>query len=220
MALAWFRHLYAEIVPDQKVETWLSRHSVNSGCVYDFPLESSFFGASKGDVVTSRMMLNTVVRRNGSAVFIFVISRTVMVQGAVSASKAVIHELEPDPLAIIQTGDIARMGPSKGVVVVEVVTEDVSSRMRRELFAFEMLNNCVNKTPLARLPEDGHSRHLKCVFEPVEKIADGGGRGLFWLASSFFPIPNRECKGWNLAESPYSVNSVTDIFDRIVAIDV
>ena len=126
------------------------------------------------------MVLNTEVRRTGSAVFIFVITKTVMVQGAEPEKLAVIHELEPDPLAIIRTGDIARIRPSKGVV--EVVTEEVSSRVRRGLFAFEMLNNCVNKTPLGRFRQDIHNRQLKCVFKPLKMIVNDGGRGLFWSA--------------------------------------
>ena len=41
-----------------------------------------------------------------------------MVQGAVLANVALMHELEPDPLASIQTGDTVRMRPAKGVVEV------------------------------------------------------------------------------------------------------
>ena len=41
-----------------------------------------------------------------------------MVQGAVLANVALMHELEPDPLANIRTGDTVRMRPSEGVVEV------------------------------------------------------------------------------------------------------
>lgn len=41
-----------------------------------------------------------------------------MVQGAVLANVALMHELEPDPLATIRSGDSVRMHPSEGVVEV------------------------------------------------------------------------------------------------------
>ena len=41
-----------------------------------------------------------------------------MVQGAVLANVALMHELEPDPLATIRTGDSVRMRPAEGVVKV------------------------------------------------------------------------------------------------------
>ncbi|MCE2439438.1 MAG: hypothetical protein J4F39_08430 [Candidatus Latescibacteria bacterium] len=41
-----------------------------------------------------------------------------MAHGAVLANVALMHELEPDPLATIRTGDTVRMRPSEGVVVV------------------------------------------------------------------------------------------------------
>ena len=40
------------------------------------------------------------------------------VQGAVLANVALMHELEPDPLATIRTGDTVRMRPAAGVVEV------------------------------------------------------------------------------------------------------
>ena len=53
--------------------------------------------------------------------FIFGRTNPVMVQGAVLANVALVHELEPDPLATIRTGDTVRMRPAEGVV--EVVRE-------------------------------------------------------------------------------------------------
>ena len=72
------------------------------------------FRTSKGGVATSWMMLDMVARGTCPAGFIFGSTNPVMVQGAVLANVALMHELEPDPLATIRTGDIVRMRPSEG----------------------------------------------------------------------------------------------------------
>ena len=41
-----------------------------------------------------------------------------MVQGAVLANVALMHELETDPFVIIRAGDTVRMRPAEGVVEV------------------------------------------------------------------------------------------------------
>ena len=76
------------------------------------------FRTSKGGVATSWMMLDMVARGTCPAGFIFGRTNPVMVQGAVLANVALMHELEPDPLATIRTGDTVRMRPAEGVVEV------------------------------------------------------------------------------------------------------
>ena len=76
------------------------------------------FRTSKGGVATSWMMLDMVERGTCPAGFIFGRTNPVMVQGAVLARVALMHELEPDPLQAIQTGDYVRMDPARGVVEV------------------------------------------------------------------------------------------------------
>ncbi len=76
------------------------------------------FRTSKGGVATSWMMLDMVVRGTCPAGFIFGRTNPVMVQGAVLANVALMDELEPDPLAVIRTGDYVRMEPEAGVVEV------------------------------------------------------------------------------------------------------
>ena len=66
----------------------------------------------------SWMMLDMVERGTCPAGFIFGRTDPVMVQGAVLANVALMHELEPDPLATIRTGDTVRMRPADGVVEV------------------------------------------------------------------------------------------------------
>lgn len=76
------------------------------------------FRTSKGGVATSWMMLDMVERGTCPAGFIFGRTNPVMVQGAVLANVALMHELEPDPLATIRNGDTVRMRPAEGVVEV------------------------------------------------------------------------------------------------------
>lgn len=76
------------------------------------------FRTSKGGVATSWMMLDMVERKTCPAGFIFGRTNPVMVQGAVLADVALMHGLEPDPLAAIRTGDYVRMRPAEGVVEV------------------------------------------------------------------------------------------------------
>ena len=79
------------------------------------------FRTSKGGVAASWMTLDMVERGTCPAGLIFGRTNPVMVQGAVLANVALMHELQPDPLATIRTGDTVRMRPAEGVV--EVVRE-------------------------------------------------------------------------------------------------
>ena len=76
------------------------------------------FGKSKGGVATSWMMLDMVQRETCPAGFLFGRTNPVMVQGAVFAEVALMHELEPDPLEAIRTGDYVKMIPAEGIVEV------------------------------------------------------------------------------------------------------
>lgn len=66
----------------------------------------------------SWMMLDMVARGTCPAGFIVGRTNPVMVQGAVLANLALMHELDPDPFATIQSGDAVRMRPAEGVVEV------------------------------------------------------------------------------------------------------
>ena len=59
-----------------------------------------------------------VERGTCPAGFIFGHTNPVMIQGALLANVALMHELEPDPLTTIRTGDSVRMCPAEGVVKV------------------------------------------------------------------------------------------------------
>jgi predicted aconitase with swiveling domain len=76
------------------------------------------FRTTKGGVATSWMMLDMVERGTCPAGFIFGRTNPVMVQGAVLANVALMHELDPDPVEVIQTGDYVKMIPGEGIVEV------------------------------------------------------------------------------------------------------
>ncbi len=76
------------------------------------------FRTSKGGVATSWMMLDMVRRGTCPAGFIFGRTNPVMVQGAVLAGVALMHDLDPDPLSVIQMGDQVKMIPEDGIVEV------------------------------------------------------------------------------------------------------
>ena len=95
----------------------ISRES-HALCGQSIAGEIVVFRASKGGVATSWMMLDMVERGTCPAGFIFGRTNPVMVQGAVLANVALMHELEPDPLATIRSGDTVRMRPADAVVEV------------------------------------------------------------------------------------------------------
>jgi predicted aconitase with swiveling domain len=76
------------------------------------------FRTAKGGVATSWMMLDMVERGTCPAGFIFSRTNPVMVQGAALAQVALMHELSPDPLEAIRSGDYVRMDPQAGIVEV------------------------------------------------------------------------------------------------------
>jgi len=76
------------------------------------------FRTAKGGVATSWMMLDMVERGTCPAGFIFSRTNPVMVQGAALAQVALMHELSPDPLEAIRSGDYVRMDPRAGIVEV------------------------------------------------------------------------------------------------------
>ena len=80
------------------------------------------FKTSKGGVATAWMMLDMVERGTCPAGFIFGRTNPVMVQGAVWANVALMHDLDPDPVQTIRTGDYVKMIPEKGIVEVTRVS--------------------------------------------------------------------------------------------------
>ena len=76
------------------------------------------FKTSKGGVATSWMMLDMVERGTCPAGFIFGRTNPVMVQGAVLANVALMHDLDLDPVQTIRTGDYVKMIPEEGIVEV------------------------------------------------------------------------------------------------------
>lgn len=80
------------------------------------------FKTSKGGVATSWMMLDMVERGTCPAGFIFGRTNPVMVQGAVLANVALMHDLDLDPVQTIRTGDYVKMIPEEGIVEVTRVS--------------------------------------------------------------------------------------------------
>ncbi len=74
--------------------------------------------AAKGGVAAGWAFLD--LRQRGIAPKALIVSATnpVLVQGCVLAGIAVMHALEPDPVAELKTGDRAKMDPKAGTVTV------------------------------------------------------------------------------------------------------
>ncbi len=75
---------------------------------------------AKGGVATAWALLD--MRRRGTAPKAILFGRTnpIMVQGAALADVAMLHRLDPDPVAAIRTGDRLRVDPAAGTVEVLV----------------------------------------------------------------------------------------------------
>lgn len=74
---------------------------------------------AKGGIATSWMLLDMRARQKAPLAILFRTTNPVMVQGAVLAGIAMMHRLEPDPVAAIQTGDWVRVDPGAGLVLVK-----------------------------------------------------------------------------------------------------
>jgi predicted aconitase with swiveling domain len=73
---------------------------------------------AKGGIATSWMLLDMVSRGMAPRGLVFQSTNPVMVQGAVLAGIALVHRLEPDPVATIRTGDIIRVDPPNGTITI------------------------------------------------------------------------------------------------------
>jgi predicted aconitase with swiveling domain len=75
--------------------------------------------SAKGGTATGWRLLDLVSRGTAPSALIFRRTNPVMVQGAVLAGIAIMHRLEPDPLEVVETGDLLRLLPAEGRVEVE-----------------------------------------------------------------------------------------------------
>lgn len=73
---------------------------------------------AKGGIATSWMLLDMVQRGTAPLAILFQTTNPVMVQGAVLAGVAMLHRLDPDPVATIRTGDRIRVDPAAGTVEI------------------------------------------------------------------------------------------------------
>ncbi|MHB1414342.1 MAG: aconitase X swivel domain-containing protein [Chloroflexota bacterium] len=76
------------------------------------------FNSAKGGVTTAWALHDMKVRGVGPVGLIFRATNPIMVQGAVLGGIAVMDRLEPDPLGVIETGDLVRLHPREGTVEV------------------------------------------------------------------------------------------------------
>lgn len=76
------------------------------------------FDFSKGGVATSWRLLDLVERGTAPAGLIFNVINPVMVQAAVLANIPIVHQLDPNPLSVINSGDWIRVFPAEGRVEV------------------------------------------------------------------------------------------------------
>jgi predicted aconitase with swiveling domain len=74
---------------------------------------------AKGGTATGWRLLDLVSRGTAPSALIFRRTNPVMVQGAVLASIAIMHLLEPDPVEVLATGDRLHLVPAEGRVEVE-----------------------------------------------------------------------------------------------------
>ena len=75
--------------------------------------------SAKGGTATGWRLLDLVARGTAPSALIFRRTNPVMVQGAVLASIPIMHRLEPDPLEVVQTGDLLHLLPAEGRVEVD-----------------------------------------------------------------------------------------------------
>lgn len=76
------------------------------------------FSAAKGGIATSWALLDLKARGLAPAALLFRRTNPVMVQGAVLADVPLLHELAPDPVTALRTGDWVRIVPEAGRVEV------------------------------------------------------------------------------------------------------
>lgn len=76
------------------------------------------FPTAKGGVATAWALLEMKTRGVAPKGLIFTRTNPIMVQGAVLAAIALVHELDQDPVRAIQTGDWLRLDPGRGTVHV------------------------------------------------------------------------------------------------------
>lgn len=76
------------------------------------------FNTAKGGVATAWALLDMQARGIAPAALIFRLTNPIMVQGAVLAGIALMDRLEPDPLALLQTGDLVQVDPPSGTVTI------------------------------------------------------------------------------------------------------
>jgi predicted aconitase with swiveling domain len=75
-----------------------------------------YFPAVQGGVAAGWAFLAIAHRGPAPAGVLFGRTNPVMIQGLVMAGIPVMHQVEPDPFAVLRTGDRIRMSPARGVV--------------------------------------------------------------------------------------------------------
>lgn len=76
------------------------------------------FTTSKGGIATSWALHDLKARGLAPKALIFRRTNPIMVQGAVLAGVAILHQLETDPVTTLRTGDWVRVNPDRGTVEV------------------------------------------------------------------------------------------------------
>lgn len=74
--------------------------------------------AAKGGVAAGWAFYDLVKRGIRPKAFICRKTNPVMVQGCILAGIPIMHELTPDPVATLKTGDWARVDPGRGILTV------------------------------------------------------------------------------------------------------
>jgi len=77
-----------------------------------------YFPGVQGGVAAGWAFLALVHRGVAPAGVLFRRTNPVMVQGLVLAGIPVLHRVSPDPLTVLETGDLVRMSPARGTVTL------------------------------------------------------------------------------------------------------
>lgn len=77
-----------------------------------------FFTTAKGGVATAWALYDMKIRGVAPRALIFGTTNPIMVQGAVLADLALMADLDPDPWAVVETGDHVAVEPAAGRVIV------------------------------------------------------------------------------------------------------
>ncbi|HEY7363203.1 MAG TPA: DUF126 domain-containing protein [Methylomirabilota bacterium] len=85
---------------------------------------------AKGGFATSWALLDLKSRGLAPVAMLFGWANPVMVQGAVLAGVALMDRLQPDPLAVIRTGDRVRVDPKAARVEVWRAAADIPTNVR------------------------------------------------------------------------------------------